>query len=361
MPRNALREICIFAYILLERIMGNHKKRLFIYLLLGLVAASGLISYWFFYTRFSSKLDHAYIYIDRDDNIDSIYHQLQRVGQPNQMIGFKILSRAMDYDENIKTGKYEVGNGLTTLDLVNNLRNKVQEPVRLIVPSSRTMGRLAAKLAKGIEPDSTELMQCFQDSALCAKFGYTTATVSCLFIPNTYEVYWDISPEQLMQRMKKERDRFWNEERQQKAKQQGLTILEVMTLASIVDRETANDGEKPSIAGLYLNRLRKGMLLQADPTVVYATQQLGLRRVLQKHLKIDSPYNTYIYKGLPPGPIAIPEISSIDAVLNPEKNNYIYMCAKEDFSGTHNFASSYAQHLRNARKYIKALNKRGIK
>ena len=341
--------------------MRNHKKRLLFCLLLGIIFALGLTSYWIFYTKFSSSIDHAFVYIDKDDNIDSVYTKLEKVAQPQQMIGFKILAKTMEYEQAIKTGKYEVGDRLTTVELINNLRNKVQVPVRLMVPSARTMDKLAARLAKGIAPDSAELMQCFQDTALCAQFGHTVATISCIFIPNTYEVYWDITPEQLMKRMKKECDHFWNEERKEKAQQQGLTLLEVMTLASIVDRETANDGEKPSIAGLYLNRLRKGMLLQADPTVIYANQQFGLRRVRQKHLKIDSPYNTYVYKGLPPGPIAIPAIASIDAVLNAEKNNYLYMCAKEDFSGTHNFASSYAQHLRNARKYTRALNKRGIK
>ena len=361
MSRNALREICIFAHILLVYHMTNRKKTTLFLLLLGIIVATGLIIYSFFYARFSTSNDHAYIYIDRDDNIDSVYVKLEATASPSRIMMFKLLAKATEYDQNVKTGKYETGNGLTPAILINNLRNKIQVPVRLMVPSARTFERFVSQIAKAIEPDSAELLRCIQDSSQWTKYGHNQATISCIFIPNTYEVYWDITPEQFMNRMKKECDRFWNEDRLLKAQQQGLSVIEVMTLASIVDRETANDGEKPSIAGLYLNRLRKGMLLQADPTVIYALQQMGIRRVLKKHLKVDSPYNTYLYKGLPPGPICIPEVSSIEAVLNAEKNNYIYMCAKEDFSGTHNFASSYSQHLRNARKYTRALNQRGIK
>lgn len=327
----------------------------------GCLLGTAILGYWFFYADFSSSKEHSYIFIDRDDNIDSVYTKLESAAHPRQLIGFKLLSSYIGQEELVKTGKYETGAGISTLQLVRDLHNKHQVPVRLVIPSARTMERLAAKVGKMIEPDSTELIQYFRNAAVCKQFGHTPQTLSCLFLPNTYEVYWDITPEQLLKKMEKENKRYWNEERRAKAQKQGLSLLEVMTLASIVDQETANDKEKNAIAGMYLNRLRKGMLLQADPTVKFALQQFGLRRILHEHLKTDSPYNTYRYKGLPPGPIAIPALASIEAVLNAEDNDYLYMCAKEDFSGTHNFARTYAEHLRNAKKYTQALNQRGIK
>ena len=210
--------------------------------------------------------------------------------------------------------------------------------------------------------DSASLADILTDTAACAQLGYTRETVPALFIPNTYQVYWDISAEQLLERLQKENAAFWNaEQRTAKAKALGMSREEVVTLASIVDSETTNNPEKPRIAGLYLNRLKANMLLQSDPTVIFAVGDFTIRRVLRKHLDIDSPYNTYKYKGLPPGPIRIPSVVGIDAVLNHEAHNYLYMCAKEDFSGTHNFAATYAEHQQNARRYIRALDKRGIK
>ncbi|MCD7816338.1 MAG: endolytic transglycosylase MltG, partial [Bacteroides sp.] len=195
----------------------------------------------------------------------------------------------------------------------------------------------------------------------CAQIGYSTETLPCLFIPNTYEVYWTMTPEAFVKRMQKEHDRFWNEERKAKAQSIGLTPEEVATLASIVEEETANNAEKPMVAGLYINRLHADMPLQADPTVKFALQDFGLRRILHTHLETDSPYNTYKHTGLPPGPIRIPSIQGIESVLNYTRHNYLYMCAKEDFSGTHNFAATFSQHLANARKYQRELNRRKIK
>jgi UPF0755 protein len=185
--------------------------------------------------------------------------------------------------------------------------------------------------------------------------------MACIFIPETYEVYWTIGVEQLMERMKKESKFFWNAERTRKAKALGLTPDQVITIASIVDEETANNTEKPMIAGMYYNRYRKGMPLQADPTVKFALQDFEIKRIYNNMLDVDSPYNTYKNEGLPPGPIRIPSVAGIDAVLNLVKHNYLYMCAKEDFSGTHNFATTYDEHLKNAAKYSRALNARGIK
>ena len=209
--------------------------------------------------------------------------------------------------------------------------------------------------------DSVEIANLLNDADFIQKMGYSKETLPALFIPNTYEVYWNISAEDFMARMQKEHKAYWNEERIQKAQTIGLTPIEVATLASIVEEETANQAEKPMVAGLYINRLKKGMLLQADPTVKFSLQEFGLKRILFKHLEVDSPYNTYKYAGLPPGPIRVPSYQGLESVLNYTQHNYIYMCAKEDFSGTHNFAVTSAQHAANARKYQQALNKRGIR
>ena len=229
------------------------------------------------------------------------------------------------------------------------------------VPSVRTVDRLVRAVSRQLMIDSLDIAKLISDSAYCAQMGYTQETLPSLFIPNTYEVYWNMSADAFMKRMQKEHAAFWNNDRLKKAQHIGLTPEEVSTLASIVEEETANGPEKPMVAGLYINRLNKGMLLQADPTVKFGLQEFGLKRILFKHLEVDSPYNTYKHAGLPPGPIRIPSIQGLESVLNYTQHHYIYMCAKEDFSGTHNFAVTAAQHQANARRYQQALNRRKIK
>ncbi len=313
------------------------------------------------FSDFANNRPHSYIYIDKDDTKDSVEQKVANAAQPKQMIGFKLACLLLRYGKTIRPGCYDISSGISAMQLVRNLRSGTQSPIKLTIPNVRTTKKLAARISKQLATDSATFATAFQDEELCKKYGYTPATLPALFIANTYEVYWTISPEKLLERMQKEYKSFWTPERQKKAKAAGLTELETITLASIVDQETANNAEKPDIAGLYLNRLKKGMLLQADPTVKFALQEFGLRRILNKHLTVDSPYNTYKYKGLPPGPIAIPAQSSIEAVLNHSHNDYLYMCAKEDFSGTHNFAVTYSEHLRNAARYTKALNERNIR
>ena len=223
------------------------------------------------------------------------------------------------------------------------------------------MDRLAGVLSRKLMLDSTAVAILLQDTSYCQKWGYDTATIPCLFVPNTYEVYWNTTLDRLMERMQKEHKNFWEGERTQKASAIGLTPNEVCTLASIIDEETANTAEKPMIAGMYYNRLKAKMPLQADPTIKFALKKFELKRIWNNLLFVDSPYNTYKNTGLPPGPIRIPTIAGIDAVLNYVHHDYLYMCAKEDFSGTHNFARTYTEHLENAVKYSKALNERGIK
>jgi UPF0755 protein len=223
------------------------------------------------------------------------------------------------------------------------------------------MEQMAKRLSAKLMIDSTTIADALTDNAFCHQLGYDTCTIACAFVPNTYEVYWNTSVEKLMQRMTNEHDKFWTSERKQKAATIGLTPNEVCTLASIIDEETANNDEKPMIAGMYLNRLHIGMPLQADPTVKFALKDFALKRIYHAHLEVESPYNTYKNAGLPPGPIKVASIRGIDAVLNRIAHNYLYMCAKEDFSGTHNFATTYQEHQANATRYAKALNQRGIK
>ena len=293
------------------------------------------------------------IFIDRDDTADSV--------KVKSELGWRwsIYNKVMGYKP--RTGRYRVLPGMTCLQLYRTLRNGVQEPMNLVVPTSRTMDRLASVLSQSLMVDSAEIASALTDSSYCVTHGYTTATIPALFIPNTYEVYWDISVDKLVERMQQEHNRFWTSDRKAKAEACGLTAEQVATLASIVDEETADDGEKPMIAGLYLNRLRIGMPLQADPTVKFAVGDFTLRRILNKHLKVESPYNTYLHEGLPPGPIRIPSIAGLEAVLDHAEHSYLYMCAKEDFSGTHNFATTLSEHYQNARRYVRALNERGIK
>ena len=313
------------------------------------------------FSTFSEEKVQVHLYIDKNDSADSVYTKLSTYSTTQKIKLLKFIGSIDDYDKIIKTGHYVIKPEMNVLDTYKMLRAGQETPIKLVVPSVRTMQEMSRRLSKVIMPDSSTLSQCFADTNICKDFGKTPQTISCLFIPNTYEVYWDITPLQLLQRMEKESKKFWNEERRHAADSLGLSIDEIITLASIVDQETAYSKEKPTIAGLYLNRLRKGMLLQADPTVKYAVGDFSIRRILHKHLTVDSPYNTYLYKGLPPGPIAIPSIQSIDAVLNAAQHDYIYMCAKEDFSGSHNFAKNLSQHQRNARKYAAALNAKKIK
>ena len=293
------------------------------------------------------------VFVDRDDTADSV--------KIKSGLGWRwdIYNKVLSFHP--RTGRYRVQPDMTCLQLFRLLRNGTQEPMNLVIPTSRTMDRLASTLSQSLMVDSAEIASALMDSSYCGTHGYTTATIPALFIPNTYEVYWDISVDKLVERMEQENNRFWTAERKAKAEACGLTHEEVATLASIVDEETANDGEKPIIAGLYLNRLRLGMKLQADPTVKYAVGDFTLRRILGKHLLVEHPYNTYRNYGLPPGPIRIASIVGLDAVLNHAEHPYLYMCAKEDFSGTHNYAKTLAEHYANARRYIRALNERGIK
>lgn len=260
----------------------------------------------------------------------------------------------------LKPGKYRLKEGMTNRALINMLKAGNQEPVSLKFQNIRMKESFAAYLGKNLEPDSNDFMALLDSVAFIEKYGFNQDNIYTMFVPNTYEFYWNVSAIDFFKRMNSEYNKFWNSDRKQKAKSLNLTPIEVAILASIVDGEALYDKEMPTIAGLYLNRLSKGILLQADPTVIFANGDFTVKRVTGPLLRKDSKYNTYKYAGLPPGPIAMPSINAIDAVLNKEDNDYIYMCAKEDFSGYHNFAQTQAQHEINAQKYREALNKRNI-
>lgn len=264
--------------------------------------------------------------------------------------------------EQPKPGYYRFAAEIGNREMIRRLQLGEETPIRLsFTQSVRTPAQLAGLMGKKLLLDSAEVIQRLTDKEYMAHFGLSPETATCLFIPNTYEVYWTMTADQLFARMYKEYQRFWNEDRQAKAKKLGLSPVEVATLASIVASETNKKDEYPIIASLYLNRLRKGIALQACPTVIYAVGDFSLRRVLKRHLHIDSPYNTYTHQGLPPGPIRLVRPDVIDAVLNAPKTDYLYMCANPDFSGTHVFSSSYAKHSTVARQYQHELNKRKVK
>ena len=293
------------------------------------------------------------VYIDQDDTQDSVRI---KAGNPK---GWTWLD--WYYDAKPRTGHYQIKPGESMFDVYRKFRNGIQTPVRVTVPQVRTLDQLASRLARQLMLDSTSIATVLHDTAYCAQLGYTWQTLPALFIPNTYEMWWNTSMDKFMQRMQRENKAFWTEARIKRAEGLGMTPIEVVTLASIVSEETAYVPEMPKVAGMYLRRLQIGMPLQADPTVKFAVGDFSLRRIYFKHLEVESPYNTYKNKGMPPGPICIPPVKAIDAVLANEQHGYLYMCAKEDFSGSHNFARTYSEHLANARRYVRALNRRGIK
>jgi UPF0755 protein len=319
------------------------------------------VVYYYFFSSFSAMHTTQYVYIDKDDTADSVYTKLTPISSEHSMMAIRTLARHSNYADNIKTGRYAIAPGEGALKVFRHIKNGQQSPVHLTIPDVRTVDKLAGALSKHLMLDSLTILEALRNNATCAKYGYDTTTIPALFIPNTYDIYWNIGLDNFLQKMQRENKKFWNFERMQKASAMGMSPIQVTTLASIIDEETANNGEKPMIAGMYYNRLKANMPLQADPTIKFALKKFELHRIYNNMLYIHSPFNTYKNTGLPPGPIRIASVAGIDAVLNHVHHDYMYMCAKEDFSGTHNFARTYSEHMQNAAKYSKALNNRGIK
>ena len=327
---------------------------------LSLIATLLLFSACMFNKPVSECPDYR-IFIRPDDTADSVLRSIIQSDPLAKTKALKFILDRRDYDSHIRTGCYTVKSGALPKQVADMLTGGMQTPVRLTINSTRTVGQMARAIAGQVMIDSASIVNRLSDPVFLDSIGYTPANVYCMIIPNTYEVYWNISADALISRLVRERDRFWNRERQDKAGSIGLTPQQVTTLASIIEEETAKNDELPIVAGLYMNRLHRNMPLQADPTVVFALGGERPKRVLKVHLEVDSPYNTYKYPGLPPAPIRFVSTRSIDAVLNYSKHNYLYMCAKEDFSGYHNFTSSLSQHNANAARYQRALSKAGIK
>lgn len=318
-------------------------------------------AYKLYHYTFDANVKSDYVLlIQQDENFDSVYKELEKALVLNNIKAFKWVSDKKSYPSNVKPGRYILKTNMTTNAVVNKLRSGNQDPVNLTFNNVRVKEELAEKVSKYIWADSLSVLQLFSNEQEIRERGFDAETYRTMFIPNTYEIYWTTSAEEFGTRMFREYERFWNEDRKNKAKALELTPVQVSVLASIVESETAKSDELKRVAGLYINRLHRNIPLQADPTIKYAVGDFSLRRIINKHLEIDSPYNTYKNLGLPPGPICFPSVSSIDAVLNYEKHDFIYMCAKEDFSGYHNFAKTLAQHNRNATKYRTALDKNKI-
>jgi UPF0755 protein len=332
-------------------------------IIVGGLVVGLLFRQWIWGPNIKTGLEDYEFYVPTGSSAADVFEKLKEGQWLENERSYTWVAKAMQYDkEKVPPGKYTLKAGMSNRTLVSKLRAGQQTPVNITFNNVRYKEELAGMIAQYIEEDSISIVKLLQDPEICAQRGLDTNNIMTLFIPNTYEFYWNTNAIQLIRRMEKEHARFWAaENRLEKAKKLGLEEDEVFTLASIVEKETLFNSEKPRVAGVYLNRLKKGMLLQADPTVVYAVGDFTIRRVLNKHLEVDSPYNTYKNLGLPPGPICMPDIGTIDAVLNAEDHDYIFFCAKPESNGKHAFAKTLRGHLKNARIYQDWLRARKIR
>jgi len=302
------------------------------------------------------KENHAFLYIPTGSDIVQAMEAINKSVIIRNEKSLEWTVGKKNYKAHVYPGRYRIKNRMSNNELINLLRSGKQEPMDVTFNDLRSLEQLATVISKQLEFKPSELLNLLRSDSIHEIYGFNRNTISCMFIPNTYEFYWNTTAGEFIDRMYKEYEKFWNTRRQHKAETMKLSRMEVITLASIVNEETHKDDEKARIAGLYVNRLNKGFRLQADPTVKYAIGDFNIKRVLKKHYQTESPYNTYRIDGLPPGPICLPSIKSIDAVLNYEVHNYMYMCAKADFSGYHVFAKTLSEHNRNAELYRRQLN-----
>jgi len=340
------------------------KKILLTIFFILILAGAGVVYYLYrqiLAPNVSVTKENEFVYLPTGSTFSQVVDSLQASGMLQNVASFQWVAERMGYPEKVKPGKYQLRDGMNNRELVQLLRSGKQVPVKLIFNNIRTKSDLAGKISRQLEVDSLQLLQLLNDSAVLSPLGFNTENILCMFIPNTYEVYWNMSAEKFFKKMDTEYESFWNKTRLHKAKDEGLTPIQVSVLASIVQSETSRNSEKSTIAGVYMNRLRKNWKLEADPTLIYAMNDFSIKRVLNEYKEIDSPYNTYKYFGLPPGPICLPEISSLEAVLNFSSHDYMYFCAREDLSGYHSFASDLKTHMLNARRYQAELNRRNIR
>ena len=340
------------------------KKKLFRYIFIFLACIGVLIIFLIFKVKFSADVipikGKAVILIPTGSSYSQVRDSVKSHLNVNNWRLMDWLAKKKRYTELIKPGRYVIVRSLSYLDLIDLLRAGNQVPVKLTFNNITTLNDLAGKIGSQIEADSAVLIEFLSSPENYRKDGFIRETIISLFIPNTYEIYWNTSAPGLYNRMLKEYNKFWNSERLSKAHEKNLTQTEVSILASIVDAEVIKPDEKPRIAGVYINRIRKGIPLQADPTIKFALNDFTITRILFKHLEVNSPYNTYKHSGFPPGPIGCPTIEGIDAVLNAERNDYLFFVAKPDFSGYHNFSRTLTEHKSYALMYKKELDKRKI-
>lgn len=321
---------------------------------------------FYFYQVFKTpnlqtQKEDRYLLIPTGATYKTVVDSLKHNDMLHDEMSFSLLAKMMGYQDQVLPGRYLITKDMSNHAALRILKGGLQTPVKLTFNNIRLKNELAEKVARNLEMPTDSLLGLLNDSAITQQYGFDTTTIMCMFLPNTYEVMWTIKPRTLMDKMSKEYKRFWNQERLKQAESIGFTPVQVSILASIVEAEQMrHNDEKPRVAGLYMNRLKTNMPLQADPTLIFALQDFSIRRVLKVHREVNSPYNTYVRTGLPPGPINLPSLASLDAVLHYEKHNYTYMCAKEDFSGYHNFTNDFGQHLKNAQLFQAALNKLSI-
>ena len=301
-----------------------------------------------------------FLYVHTGSNYERLKAALQEGGFINDMTSFNFLAERAKLPNHIHPGKYRITDAMSNYDIIRLLHSGRQTPVKLVINKLRTKKDLITLLATNLEADSTTLRQLFSDKDYLSAFGVDTNTVMCTIIPDTYEFLWNTSADKAYRKIEKNYARFWDATRKTQAGNQGFTPVQAIIIASIVDEETNIIDDKPKIASVYMNRLHKGMKLQADPTVKFAVGDFSIHRIAGAMLQNSSRYNTYMYEGLPPGPICTPAVSSIEAVLQAPKTTYLYFCAKEDFSGYSSFASTYDEQLKHAHAYQKALDARGI-
>lgn len=343
------------------------KKILLAIALIGVIAL-GIFSYYVYNSIFSSNTSFSSkqetIYIPTGADFQTVKDSLAPLVKDLET--FSLVAQKKGYSNNIRPGRYIIKKGMNNNELVNELRSG-NKPVKVIFNNQERLENLAGRISEQIEADSIKLLESFKDSVFLNNNKFTQRNALGMYVPNQYEFYWNTSADEFRERMQKEYERFWTEERLKKAEEIGLTPQEVITIASIVQKETAKVDERPRVAGVYMNRYKNGWKLDADPTVIYAIKDKTgnfdtiIKRVLYKDLELDSPYNTYKYRQLPPGPITMPDISSIDAVLNYEDHDFFYFVADVENFGYHKFAKTLAQHNRNKQEYIRWINSQGIK
>ena len=335
-------------------------KKKILFIILAVIFLSGAYAAWKFLGPSVKAPENKYFYIRTGESFASVRNNLGEQGIVPGLKWFDWTSRLIGFKQ-VKPGRYEIRNGMSLLDLVRMLRNGKHSPVDFVITKIRTKETLASRIGRAFECDSTRMIEFLNNPDSLRAYNLDTNTVMAAAMPYTYTIRWNSDAGKIFEQFYRAYKLFWTDERKEKAKSLGLTPEQVSTLASIIDEETNAESDKPNVASVYLNRMAKGMPLQADPTVKFAMKNFGLKRILKAHLETDSPYNTYRNRGLPPGPICTPDLKTIDAVLNSPKTDYIYFVASSAFDGTHIFTSNYNDHLKYARIYQQELNKRNIR